>query len=98
MEATALVTEVPEYSGIISTLGDSPAPTVSKPEFTGGVNGGDSLVAEVPEYRGFLIYISDSPAPTVAKPEFRGGVNGSDTEIYHLSDFTGGVNVGESLY
>ena len=92
----SLVTEVPEYSGILSTLGDFPAPTVAKPEFKGGVNGGDSLVAEVPEYRGFLFTLGDSPAPTVAKPEFRGGVNGADTEIYHLSDFTGGVNVGES--
>ena len=66
-------------------------------DFTGGVNGGDSLVAEVPEYRGFLFTLGDSPAPTVAKPEFRGGVNGSDAEIHHLSDFTVGVNGGDSL-
>ena len=66
-------------------------------DFTSGVNGGDSLVAEVPEYRGFLFTLGDSPAPTVAKPEFRGGVNGSDAEIHHLSDFTVGVNGGDSL-
>ena len=93
----SLVTEVPEYSGILSKLGDFPAPTVTKPDFAGGVNGGDSLVAEVPEYRGFLFTLGDSPAPTVAKPEFRGGVNGSDAEIHHLSDFTVGVNGGDSL-
>ena len=92
----SLVTEVPEYSGIISTLGDSPAPTVDKPEFTGGVNGGDSLVAEVPEYSGVLSTLGNSPASTVAKPEFKGGVNGADAEIHHLPDFTGGVNGGES--
>ena len=93
----SLVTEVPEYSGIISTLGDSPAPTVSKPEFTGGVNGGDSLVTEVSEYSGVLSTLGNSPAPTVVKPEFKGGVNGADTEIHHLSDFTSGVNGGDSL-
>ena len=92
----SLVTEVPEYSGIISTLGDSPAPTVVKPEFTGGVNGGDSLVTEVPEYRGFLSTLGDSPAPTVAKPEFKGGVNGADAEVHHLPDYTGGVPFTES--
>ena len=93
----SLVAEVPEYSGIISTLGDSPAPTVSKPEFTGGVNGGDSLVTEVSEYSGVLSTLGNSPAPTVVKPEFKGGVNGADTEIHHLSDFTSGVNGGDSL-
>ena len=93
----SLVTEVPEYSGVLSTLGDSPAPTVSKPEFTGGVNGGDSLVTEVSEYSGVLSTLGNSPAPTVVKPEFKGGVNGADTEIHHLSDFTSGVNGGDSL-
>ena len=93
----SLVAEVPEYSGIISTLGDSPAPTVSKPEFKGGVNGGDSLVTEVSEYSGVLSTLGNSPAPTVVKPEFKGGVNGADTEIHHLSDFTSGVNGGDSL-
>ncbi len=93
----SLVTEVPEYRGILSTLGDSPAPTVTKPEFTGGVNGGDSLVTEVPEYSGVLSTLGDSPAPTVAKPEFKGGVNGADAEIHHLPDFTGGVNAVTSV-
>ena len=66
-------------------------------DFTGGVNGGDSLVTEVPEYSGVLSTLGDSPAPTVAKPEFRGGVNGSDAEVHHISDFTSGVNGGDSL-
>ena len=93
----SLVAEVPEYSGVLSTLGDSPAPTVSKPEFTGGVNGGDSLVTEVPEYSGIISTLGDSPAPTVSKPEFTGGVNGADAEIHHLPDFTGGVNAVTSV-
>ena len=61
------------------------------------MNGGDSLVTEVPEYSGVLSTLGDSPAPNVAKPEFRGGVNSSVAEIHHLSDFTGGVNGGDSL-
>ena len=85
----SLIAEVPEYSGIISTLGDSPAPTVSKPEFTGGVNGGDSLVTEVSEYRGFLSTLGDSPALTVAKPEFTGGVNGGDSLVTEVPEYSG---------
>ena len=86
-----------EDSGILGTSGDFAAPTVAKPEFKGGVNGGDSLVTEVPEYSGVLSTLGDFPAPTVAKPEFRGGVNGADAEVHHISDFTGGVNGGDSL-
>ena len=86
-----------EDSGILGTSGDFAAPTVDKPEFKGGVNGGDSLVTEVPEYSGVLSTLGDTPVPTVAKPEFRGGVNGADAEVYHLSDYTGGVNGGDSL-
>ena len=85
----SLVTEVPEYSGIISTLGDSPAPTVAKPEFTGGVNGGDSLVTEVPEYSGIISILGDFPAPTVAKPEFKGGVNGGDSLVTEVPEYSG---------
>ena len=85
----SLVTEVPEYSGILSTLGDSPAPTVTKPEFTGGVNGGDSLVTEVPEYSGIISTLGDSPAPTVVKPEFTGGVNGGDSLVTEVPEYSG---------
>ena len=86
-----------EDSGILGTSGDFAAPTVAKPEFKGGVNGGESLVTEVPEYSGVLSTLGDTPAPTVAKPEFTGGVNGADAEVHHISDFTGGVNGGDSL-
>ena len=86
-----------EDSGILGTSGDFAAPTVDKPEFKGGVNGGDSLVTEVPEYSGVLSTLGDTPAPIVAKPEFKGGVNGADAEIHHLPDFTGGVNAVTSV-
>ena len=48
----SLVAEVPEYSGFLSTLGDSPAPTVAKPEFTGGVNGADAEIHHLPDFTG----------------------------------------------
>ena len=78
-----------EDSGILGTSGDFAAPTVAKPEFTGGVNGGDSLVTEVPEYSGVLSTLGDSPAPTVAKPEFKGGVNGGDSLITEVPEYSG---------
>ena len=86
-----------ENSGILGTSGDFATPTVAKPDFTGGVNGGESLVTEVPEYSGILSKLGDFPAPTVTKPDFAGGVNGADAEVHHISDFTGGVNGGDSL-
>ena len=91
------ILEIPEYTGALSTSGEDSAPTVEQHDFAGGVNGGDSLVTEVSEYSGVLSTLGDFPAPTVAKPEFKGGVNGADAEVHHLSDFTGGVNGGESL-
>ena len=78
-----------EDSGILGTSGDFAAPTVAKPEFTGGVNGGDSLVTEVPEYSGIISTLGDSPAPTVAKPEFKGGVNGGDSLVTEVPEYSG---------
>ena len=78
-----------EDPGILGTSGDFAAPTVAKPEFKGGVNGGDSLVTEVPEYSGVLSTLGDSPAPTVAKPEFKGGVNGGDSLVTEVPEYSG---------
>ena len=78
-----------EDSGILGTSGDFAAPTVARPEFKGGVNGGDSLVAEVPEYSGVLSTLGDSPAPTVSKPEFTGGVNGGDSLVTEVPEYSG---------
>ena len=78
-----------EDSGISGTSGDFAAPTVAKPEFTGGVNGGDSLVTEVPEYSGVLSTLGDTPSPTVAKPEFTGGVNGGDSLVTEVPEYSG---------
>ena len=78
-----------EDSGILGTSGDFAAPTVAKPDFTGGVNGGESLVTEVPEYSGVLSTLGDFPAPTVAKPEFKGGVNGGESLVTEVPEYSG---------
>lgn len=84
-----------EDSGILGTSGDFAAPTVDKPDFTGGVNGGDSLVTEVPEYSGVISTLGDSPAPTVAKPEYRGGVNGGESPILEIPEYKGSLAIAE---
>jgi len=78
-----------EDSGILGTSGDFATPTVSKPEFTGGVNGGDSLVTEVPEYSGVLSTLGDFPAPTVSKPDFTGGVPFTESPILEIPEYMG---------
>ncbi|KYF32817.1 Sialidase [Streptococcus mitis] len=78
-----------EDSGILGTSGDFATPTVSKPEFTGGVNGGDSLVTEVPEYSGIISTLGDFPAPTVSKPDFTGGVPFTESPILEIPEYMG---------
>ena len=43
---------MPEYTGPLATVGEEEAPTVEKPEFTGGVNAVEAAVHELPEYTG----------------------------------------------
>ena len=81
-----------EDSGILGTSGDFAAPTVAKPEFKGGVNGGDSLVTEVPEYSGVLSTLGDTPAPIVDKPDFTGGVPFTESPILEIPEYTGALS------
>ena len=88
----SLVTEVPEYRGLVSTVGEEAAPIVEHPDFTGGVNG-ESLVTEVPEYQGLVSTVGEESAPIVEHPEFRGGVNGASlvTEVPEYQGFVSTV-------
>ena len=52
VNGASLVTEVPEYQGILSTVGEESAPIVEHPEFTGGVNSVLALLEEKEDYRG----------------------------------------------
>ena len=78
-----------EDSGILGTSGDFAAPTVAKPEFKGGVNGGESLVTEVPEYTGALSTSGEEPVPTVEQHDFTGGVNGSESLVTEVPEYSG---------
>ena len=69
----SLVTEVPEYSGVLSTLGESPAPTVDKPEYMG-----DTLSSS-----------GEESAPTVEQHDFTGGVNGGDSLVTEVPEYSG---------
>ena len=108
----SLVAEVPEYRGFLFTLGDSPAPTVAKPEFRGGVNGADTEIYHLSDFTGGVnvgespilempeytgpLSTSEESVPIVEKQNLTGGVNGADAEVHHISDYTGGVPFTES--
>ena len=52
VKGESLVTELPEYKGLVSTVGEESAPIVEHPEFTGGVNSVLALLEEKEDYRG----------------------------------------------
>ena len=92
----AAVHELPEYTGSLGTAGEEAAPTVEKPEFTGGVNAVEAAVHEVPEYTGPLGTAGEEAAPTVEKPEFTGGVNAVEAAVHEVPEYKGGVNAADA--
>ena len=82
------ITELPEYTEPIGTVGDEAAPTVEVPEFEGGVNGEEAAVAELPEYTAPSATVGDEAAPTVEVPEFTGDVNGDEAAKAELPEHT----------
>ncbi|EPR91885.1 hypothetical protein M058_03375 [Streptococcus mitis 17/34] len=88
----SLVKEVPEYSGVLSTLGDSPAPTVAKPEFTGGVNGADTELHHISDFTGG---VNVGESPILEMPEYTSPLSTSEESVptVEKQNLTGGVNV-----
>ena len=88
----SLVTEVPEYSGVLSTLGDTPAPTVAKPEFRGGVNGAVAEIHHLSDYTGGVPF---TESPILEMPEYRGSLAIAEESAPTVEEqnFAGGVNV-----
>ena len=78
-----------EDSGILGTSGDFAAPTVAKPEFTGGVPFTESPILEIPEYMGVLSTSGEESAPTVEQHDFTGGVNGGDSLVTEVPEYSG---------
>ena len=90
-EEGAVVSEVPEYTGPLATVGEEVAPRVENSDFTGGVKG-ESLVTELPEYKGLVSTVGEESAPIVEQPEFTGGVNSVLAFLEEKEDYRGGVN------
>ena len=88
----SLVTEVPEYRGFLFTLGDSPAPTVAKPEFRGGVNGSDAEVHHLSDYTGGVPFTESS---ILEMPEYKGSlaIVEESAPTVERHDLTGEMNV-----
>ena len=92
----AAVTELPEYTEPIDTVGEEAAPKVELPEFTGGVNGSEAAVQEVPEFEGG---VNGEEAAVTEFPEYTeaiGTVGEEAAPIAELPEFTGGVNGSEA--
>ena len=88
----SLVAEVPEYRGFLFTLGDSPAPTVAKPEFRGGVNGADAEIHHLSDFTGG---VNGGDSLVTEVPEYRGflfTLGDSPAPTVAKPEFRGGVN------
>ena len=86
-----------EDSGILGTSGDFAAPTVAKPEFTGGVNGADAEIHHLSDFTGG---VNGGDSLVTEVPEYTGTlptVVEETAPTVEKHDFTGGVNGGDSL-
>ena len=93
-EEGAVVSEVPEYTGPLATVGEEVAPRVENSDFTGGVKG-EPLVIELPEYKGLVSTVGEEVAPRVENSDFTGGVKG-ESLVTELPEYKGLVStVGE---
>ena len=85
----AIVKEVPEYTGSLATVGEEPAPTVEKMEFTGGVNEVEAAVYELPEFKGGVNAVL---AASNEVPEYTGDANFVLAALNEVPEYTGGAN------
>ena len=81
-----------EDSGIRGTSGDFAAPTVAKPEFTGGVNGADAEVHHISDFTGG---VNGGDSLVTEVPEYSGVIStlgDSPAPTVAKPEFRGGVN------
>ena len=81
------VHNLPEYNEAIGTVGDEPAPTVTLPEYEGGVNAEESAVHNLPEYNEAIGTVGNEVAPVVTLPKYTGGVNGEESAVHNLPKY-----------
>ena len=88
---------MPEYTGVIGTAGDEPAPVVEVPEYTEAIGtAGDepAPVVEVPEYTGVIGTAGDEPAPVVEVPEYTEAIGTAGDEpapVLEVPEYTGAI-------
>ena len=89
-DETPTPTPEPKPETPTSSKGDQVAPVVETPEFTGGVNGGESAINEAPEYTGVIGTAGDEVAVKEV-PEFTGSVNAAEAAIHEAQEYTGAM-------
>ena len=87
-DQTPTPTPEPKPETPTSSKGDQVAPVVETPEFTGGVNGGESAIHEVPEYTEPIGTAGDEVAVKEV-PEFTGSVNAVESAVHEVPEYTG---------
>ena len=102
-EEAAVTEESPKYIVPVSTVGEEPAPTVEKMEFTGGVNEIEATIHDLPEFKGdvnaVLAASNEIPEYTGGAnfvlaasndlPEYKGGVNGAEAAVHEVPEYKG---------
>ena len=86
-DETSTPTPEPKPETPISSKGDQVAPVIEVPEFTGGVNGGESAINEAPEYTGVVGTAGDEVAVKEV-PEFTGSVNAVESAVHEVPEYT----------
>lgn len=89
-DETPAPTPEPKPETPTSSKGDQVAPVIEVPEFTGGVNGGESVINEAPEYTGVIGTAGDEVAVKEV-PEFTGSVNAAEAAIHEAPEYTGAM-------
>lgn len=89
-DETPTPTPEPKPETPTSSKGDQVAPVIEVPEFTGGVNGGESAINEAPEYTGVIGTAGDEVAVKEA-PEFTGSVNAAESAVHEVPEYTGAM-------
>ena len=89
-DETPTPTPEPKPETPTSSKGDQVAPVIEVPEFTGGVNGGESAISEAPEYTGVIGTAGDEVAVKEA-PEFTGSVNAAESAVHEVPEYTGAM-------
>ena len=81
-----------EDSGNLGTSGDFAAPTVAKPEFTGGVNGAVAEIHHISDYTGGVPF---TESPILEMPEYKGSlaIAEESAPIVEKQNFAGEVSV-----